>query len=248
MVFQLFLVNFETLRSRAGPSVWTQRHNHGAVLQPWETKAGGIEIIDHRDQGLLAGEGIQVNDHCLRRAIQPSRAIEKLAPQGADMTTYKVSIQFLGNIRHGIVDQGHQPANHLQRPPLKTRAFAIAAVLVVAARRRIHELVMYLHPKTLLLVLALAEVFQAILQRCVRGGEQRMPAVLFWPRPHFSTYNGADRLLVRLALQGRPRLGQANLFRWGSIANTRFRHRHEQAARQLFPTLESVRVATGPHG
>src|SRR5947209_17546755 len=93
--------------------------------------SGRVEIINNRDQCFVAGKWVKVNDQRFRRAVQATRTIEELAPQGGDMAPDKVPVQFVGKVGDGVVDQGNQPADHLQRPAMKTRPFAIRTLFVV---------------------------------------------------------------------------------------------------------------------
>src|SRR3954451_2814841 len=92
-----------------------------------------VEPIYHRYQRLLSPKAVQLNYEGLRRLIQGPRPVEEHAPQGPYMAALEVSHQGAGQIRYRVVDQGHQPTDHLQRTPMEPWPLRVGALLVVAA-------------------------------------------------------------------------------------------------------------------
>jgi len=69
-------------------------------------------------------------------------------------------------------DQGHQPAQHLQRPPGKTGPLGIRALLVVATGHSVKELVVHPDAIGLLMMLSLTEILDLPVGRFVAAGSK----------------------------------------------------------------------------
>ena len=154
--------------------------------------------------------------------------------------------QLFAQVRDRVVEQGHQPAHHLQRTAVKTRPLSVRTVLVVTARHRIDQQVVDLDSMGLLVALSATVDRQHVFRVARASRVQRMPAILFGTGSDLPAHDGTHRLFRRLVLEYRGGFGQADFLRRGRDAHARFRDRHEQATGQLLPSAQAVRVTARP--
>ena len=100
------------------------------------------------------------------------------------MTAFIIAIQAGGEVGHRVVDQGHQPADHLQGATLEARAHTVRALFVIAARHGVHEFVMFANAITLFVMLPAAIRSQNVVRFAHACGVQRMPAIFLARRFH----------------------------------------------------------------
>src|ERR1700677_248329 len=201
-----------------------------------------IERINYRDQRFLTRERVQVHEQGFRCLVQLPWPVEQLPPQGLDVFARVALPQLVGQVSDRVVHQRHQPAEHLQRPTVKARPLPVGTVLVVAARHRIHEQIVNLDPMSLFVPLSSPEDGQHVFWVAGAGRVERMPAVFFGTGSDFPADNGAHGLLRILILEHRLCLSQADLLWRGADTSARCRDGHEQAAGQLLPGTQPVRV------
>src|ERR1022692_2090455 len=216
-----------------------------AIVQPGYAVSLGVDAIDLWQQRFLLRKGVQVNDQSFGRGVQATGSIEELPPQSADVTAFIVSVQAGGEVGHRVVDQGHQPADHLQGATLEAGAHAVRTLFVVAARDGIHEFVVFANAITLFVMLPAPIRRQNIMRFARARGVQRMPAIFLGTGHHLPADNGANRLLGGFTLEDGFRLGQANLLSWSTDAGAGLFMRYKQATGQFLPLLQPMGIAAG---
>ena len=150
-------INNDKLRIGAAMPRRSHGNHEQAIIQPGYAVVRGVDASICWQQRLLLGERVQVHDQGLRRAVQAPRPVEELPPQRADMAAV--------DSRRPDRPPGRPPRCTPTPPasrssatgPAGNAAAAVRALLVVAARHRVQELVMHAHPIALLVVLPAPE-------------------------------------------------------------------------------------------
>src|SRR5215217_1445817 len=199
-----------------------------------------VELVDDRGQSLLAREGVEADDQSLGGQVHRARPVEEGPPDGPHVAVQPVPRELHRQVANRAVHQRHHPPYHLQSPSLEPWPHRVGTVLVVPAWRRIHELVMYLHPIPLLVLLPLPEVPQHPHRLHLARRVQWVPAVLLWPWHYLPAYHRPYRLLRRLPLEHCRRLGQPDLLVLGPRVRPALQVHTELLGRQRLPQSHPV--------
>src|SRR4051812_45825899 len=92
-----------------------------------------IELVNPWNQRILTTERVQAHDQRFRRQVQRPGTLEEGPPHCPYVAAVIVSRQLHCHIPHRVVDQRHQPADHLHPTTPPAWSVGIGTLLVVAA-------------------------------------------------------------------------------------------------------------------